>query len=46
MAVNSGGSSIKYELFSIEEEKEQSLSRGSVKRLYRPDSFWEGEKEG
>ncbi|HXL02858.1 MAG TPA: acetate/propionate family kinase [Candidatus Atribacteria bacterium] len=46
MAVNSGGSSIKYELFSIEEDKERSLARGSVKRLYRSDSFWEGEKEG
>ncbi len=46
MAVNSGGSSIKYELFSIEEEKEKSLARGSIKRLYRSDSFWEGEKEG
>jgi len=46
MAVNSGGSSIKYELFSIEEDKEKSLARGSVKRLYRSDSFWEGEKEG
>ncbi len=46
MAVNSGGSSIKYELFSMEEKKERSLARGSVKRLYRSDSFWEGEQEG
>jgi len=40
LAVNSGGSSIKYELFEIGEE-EKSLVRGSIKRLYRPDSLLE-----
>jgi acetate kinase len=28
MALNNGGSSIKYELYEIEKEKEISLSRG------------------
>ncbi|NLJ48681.1 MAG: acetate/propionate family kinase [Candidatus Atribacteria bacterium] len=46
MALNSGGSSIKYELFEIEKEQEISLSRGAVKRLYRDDSFWEQQVEG
>ncbi|MGC8777777.1 MAG: acetate/propionate family kinase, partial [Candidatus Caldatribacteriaceae bacterium] len=41
LAVNSGGSSIKFELFAIEKERETSLLRGSVKRLYRPDSYLE-----
>lgn len=45
MALNSGGSSIKYELFEIEKEKEISLGRGAIKRLYRDDSFWEQQIE-
>lgn len=40
LAVNSGGSSIKYELFEMGEE-EKSLLRGNIKRLYRPDSLLE-----
>jgi len=40
LAVNSGGSSIKYELFEIG-ERETSILRGNIKRLYRQDSFLE-----
>jgi len=40
LAVNSGGSSIKYELFEIGEQ-ETSILRGNIKRLYRQDSFLE-----
>ncbi|MBC7218150.1 MAG: acetate/propionate family kinase [Candidatus Caldatribacterium sp.] len=40
LTVNSGGSSIKYELFDIG-ENEVSLLKGNIKRLYRPDSFLE-----
>ncbi len=45
MAVNSGGSSIKYELFSIEEKRTIPIP-GSVKRLYRLIPSGKGEKEG
>ncbi|NSW76370.1 MAG: acetate/propionate family kinase [Candidatus Atribacteria bacterium] len=41
LAINSGGSSIKFELFAIEKGQETSLLRGSIKRLYRPDSYLE-----
>lgn len=40
LTVNSGGSSIKYELFAVHEDVE-SLLKGNVKRLYRQDSFLE-----
>ncbi|MCS7242741.1 acetate/propionate family kinase [Candidatus Caldatribacterium sp.] len=40
LTVNSGGSSIKYELFVVH-ESEVSLLRGNVKRLYRQDSLLE-----
>lgn len=41
LTVNSGGSSIKFELFAMDTKKESSLLRGNIKRLYRPDSFLE-----
>jgi len=46
MALNSGGSSIKYELFDIKEGQETSLCRGAIKRLYRSDAFWEQQLKG
>lgn len=44
LVVNSGGSSIKYELFAIHDNT-TSLLKGSVKRLYRQDSFLEQRSE-
>jgi len=41
MVINSGGSSIKYEIFDFDDHHESSLCRGTVKRLYRNDSYWE-----
>ncbi|HSV30783.1 MAG TPA: hypothetical protein VLH40_02005, partial [Atribacteraceae bacterium] len=41
MAVNSGGSSIKYALYEFQVGLHKSLCRGAVKRLYRKDSFIE-----
>ncbi|HCU23046.1 MAG TPA: acetate/propionate family kinase [Candidatus Atribacteria bacterium] len=46
MALNSGGSSIKYELYEIEKDQEISIGRGAIKRLYRDDSFWEQQIDG
>ena len=46
MALNSGGSSIKYELYEIEKEQEISLGRGAIKQLYRDDSLWEHKING
>ena len=46
LAINSGGSSIKFELFTIEETNEASLLRGNIKRLYRPDSYLEKFQDG
>lgn len=40
LTVNSGGSSIKYELFMVHDDV-VSLLKGNVKRLYRQDSFLE-----
>lgn len=45
LAVNSGGSSIKYELFDME-NGEVSLLKGNIKRLYRQDSFLEQKSQG
>ncbi|MDK2896517.1 MAG: acetate kinase [Candidatus Atribacteria bacterium] len=41
LVINSGGSSIKYQLFRMD-GGEDSLCQGSVKRLYREDAFLEG----
>lgn len=41
LAVNSGGSSIKYELFEVGDDCVASLVKGNVKRLYRQDAFLE-----
>ncbi|MDI3530633.1 MAG: acetate kinase [Candidatus Atribacteria bacterium] len=41
MAVNSGGSSIKYEVFDIRENSFRSLLKGNLKRLYREDAHLE-----
>ncbi|MEN3188611.1 MAG: acetate/propionate family kinase [Atribacterota bacterium] len=46
LAVNSGGSSIKFELFAMKKEQETSLLRGTIKRLYRSDSYLEESYNG
>ncbi len=46
LALNSGGSSIKYALFTAYEEETRVLRQGAVKRLYRPDSYFEEHRNG